>query len=156
MSKKIKAASKPGCDQNSGMSLAGARLLARWCPACRRRESNLLLSHGTGEGRSRHALPATQLGPGLDRARPEPFQTVRTPEDLRPPSQQIHRRNPRPAPHTPDLRRGRRRPRPPTRRRDQLAHQPPQQLDGRHLPKPGQRCKVLPRRIRRLSSRTGP
>jgi hypothetical protein len=31
----------------SGMSLAGARVLARWCSACRRREPGLLLSHGT-------------------------------------------------------------------------------------------------------------
>ena len=31
----------------SRMSLAGARVLARWCPACRRREPGLLLLHGT-------------------------------------------------------------------------------------------------------------
>ncbi len=31
--------SKPGRLNSPGMSLAGARLLARWCPACRRRES---------------------------------------------------------------------------------------------------------------------
>jgi hypothetical protein len=30
-----------------GMSLAGARVLARWCPAQRRREPGLLLLHGT-------------------------------------------------------------------------------------------------------------
>jgi len=30
--------SKPGCINYPGMSLAGARLLARWCPAWRRRE----------------------------------------------------------------------------------------------------------------------
>ena len=30
-----------------GISLAGARVLARWCPAQRRREPGLLLSHGT-------------------------------------------------------------------------------------------------------------
>jgi hypothetical protein len=33
-----------------GISLAGARLLARRCPAWRRREPDLLLSHGTWEG----------------------------------------------------------------------------------------------------------
>ena len=31
-------------------SLAGARLLVRWCPACRWREPGLRLLHGTGEG----------------------------------------------------------------------------------------------------------
>ena len=30
-----------------GMSLAEARLLARWCPASRRREPGLRLLHGT-------------------------------------------------------------------------------------------------------------
>jgi hypothetical protein len=30
--------SEPGSPFNPGISLAGARLLARWCPACRRRE----------------------------------------------------------------------------------------------------------------------
>jgi hypothetical protein len=30
-----------------GMSLAGARVLARWCPAQRRREPGLRLLHGT-------------------------------------------------------------------------------------------------------------
>src|SRR5664279_2529309 len=43
-------ASKPGCQCDPGMSLAGARLLARWCPACRRRESGLRLPYGTWEG----------------------------------------------------------------------------------------------------------
>ena len=33
-----------------GMSLAGARLLARWCPAWRRREPGLRLPRGTWEG----------------------------------------------------------------------------------------------------------
>jgi len=32
------------------MSLAGARLLARRCPVCRRREPDLRLLHGTWEG----------------------------------------------------------------------------------------------------------
>jgi len=36
------------------MSLAGARLLARWCPACRRREPDLRLLHGTWEGGRRY------------------------------------------------------------------------------------------------------
>src|SRR5258705_7339102 len=36
------------------MSLAGARLLARWCPAWKRREPDLLLLHGTWEGVPRH------------------------------------------------------------------------------------------------------
>jgi hypothetical protein len=31
----------------SGLSLAGARVLARWCPAWRRREPGLRLLHGT-------------------------------------------------------------------------------------------------------------
>lgn len=42
--------SKPGFQCDSGMSLAGARLLARRCPACRRREPGLRLLHGTWEG----------------------------------------------------------------------------------------------------------
>jgi len=36
------------------MSLADIRLLARWCPACRRREPGLRLPRGTGEGASWH------------------------------------------------------------------------------------------------------
>src|SRR5436190_22648907 len=40
------------------MSLAGARLLARRCPAWKRRESGLLLSRGTGEGAPRYPRPA--------------------------------------------------------------------------------------------------
>ena len=40
-----------GVSRGSGMSLAGARLLARRCPACRRREPGLRLLHGTWEGR---------------------------------------------------------------------------------------------------------
>src|SRR5690242_2133536 len=45
-----KATSEPGCFGDSGMSLADIRLLARWCPACRRREPGLRLPDGTGEG----------------------------------------------------------------------------------------------------------
>jgi hypothetical protein len=40
-------ASKPRDGSALGMSLAGARLLARWCPALRRREPGLRLLHGT-------------------------------------------------------------------------------------------------------------
>jgi hypothetical protein len=43
-------ASKPGRPKGPGMSLAGARLLARRCPACRWRESGLRLLCGTREG----------------------------------------------------------------------------------------------------------
>ena len=50
-------ASKPERPRVFGMSLAGARLLARWCPACRRRESGLRLLHGTWEGVPRHGRP---------------------------------------------------------------------------------------------------
>src|ERR1017187_1958955 len=49
-----KTTSEPGCFGYSGMSLADIRLLARWCPACRRREPGLRLPHGTGEGASRY------------------------------------------------------------------------------------------------------
>src|SRR6266704_2535749 len=47
-----------GQDRISGMSLAGARVLARWCPACRRREPGLRLLHGTWEGRCRYRPPS--------------------------------------------------------------------------------------------------
>jgi hypothetical protein len=42
--------SKPERLNGSGISLAGARLLARRCPVCRRREPDLLRLHGTWEG----------------------------------------------------------------------------------------------------------
>src|SRR5450759_1492569 len=42
--------SKPGRTSSPGMSLAVTRLLARWCPAWRRREPGLRLLHGTWEG----------------------------------------------------------------------------------------------------------
>ena len=45
--KQTRVTSKPGCTCYLGMSLAGARLLARWCPAWRRREPGLLLLRGT-------------------------------------------------------------------------------------------------------------
>ncbi len=44
-------ASKPGHMNSAGMSLAGARLLARRRPAWRRREPDLRLLHGTWEGK---------------------------------------------------------------------------------------------------------
>jgi hypothetical protein len=43
-----------GVDMAPGQSLAGVRLLARWCPAWRRRESGLRLSRGTWEGALRN------------------------------------------------------------------------------------------------------
>src|SRR5690348_14934735 len=52
-------ASKPGRPRVSGMGLAGARVLARWCPACRRREPGLRLLYGTWEGRCRYCLAAS-------------------------------------------------------------------------------------------------
>ena len=50
VSKETQMASKPGRLVCSGMSLAGAHRLARRCPACRRREPDLRLPCGTGEG----------------------------------------------------------------------------------------------------------
>jgi len=47
VSKEKQMVSKPGFCVCSGMSLAGARLLARWCPAWRRREPDLRLPRGT-------------------------------------------------------------------------------------------------------------
>ena len=49
-----KEASKPGVTFWPGMSLAGTRLLARWCPAWRRREPGLRLSCGTWESAPRY------------------------------------------------------------------------------------------------------
>lgn len=54
------------------MSLAGTSLLARWCPAYRRREPDLRLSCGTGEGASGHC----PLVVG-ERERPERSEAVR-------------------------------------------------------------------------------
>jgi hypothetical protein len=50
--------SKPEWVKDSGMSLAGARLLARWCPACRWREPGLRLLCGTREGACSTLRPA--------------------------------------------------------------------------------------------------
>ena len=55
------------------MSLADIRLLARWCPACRRREPGLLLPCGTGEGVSGHILP----GQAGEREHPKRFAAAR-------------------------------------------------------------------------------
>ena len=49
---------KTGANQECpGRSPAGGRLLAGRCPACRRREPDLLLSHGTWEGMARYCCP---------------------------------------------------------------------------------------------------
>jgi hypothetical protein len=53
-----KMTSKPERLNGAGMSLAGARLLARWCPAWRRRESGLRLLHETWEGECRYGRRA--------------------------------------------------------------------------------------------------
>src|SRR6266567_5845350 len=53
----LETTSEPGSQCNPGMSLAGARLLARRCPACRWREPGLLLLHGTWEGACRYGKP---------------------------------------------------------------------------------------------------
>jgi len=50
-----KMASEPGVTFWPGMSLADTRLLARWCPAWRRREPDLRLSCGTWESAPRHS-----------------------------------------------------------------------------------------------------
>jgi hypothetical protein len=68
VSLQIKPTSKPKYRRIFGMSLAGARLLAGWCPACRRREPDLLLSHGTGEGVPRHCLPCWGRREGVSQA----------------------------------------------------------------------------------------
>jgi hypothetical protein len=62
--RKKKMTSEPGRLNGSGMSLAGARLLARRCPAWRRRESGLRLLHGTWEGGRRYRLPGLSVWVG--------------------------------------------------------------------------------------------
>jgi hypothetical protein len=57
VSKRNETASKLGHWGCPRTSLAGARFLARWCPAWRRREPGLRLSRGTWEGLSRHSHP---------------------------------------------------------------------------------------------------
>jgi hypothetical protein len=54
-----KEASEPGVTFWPGMSLADTRLLARWCPAWRRREPGLRLSCGTWESAPRYCLPGS-------------------------------------------------------------------------------------------------
>jgi len=54
VSKAKQMASKPGYPPYPGMSLAGVRLLARWRPARRWREPDLLLPRGTWEGVPRY------------------------------------------------------------------------------------------------------
>jgi hypothetical protein len=61
-------ASKPERSRVSGMSLAGARVLARRCPACRRREPGLRHARGTWEGVARHGC---RVGDGGERECPE-------------------------------------------------------------------------------------
>ena len=73
--------SEPDRLNGSGMSLAGARLLARRCPAWRRRESGLRLLHGTWEGGCRHRRPGAggRWGGKRERAvrrKPEALSTV--------------------------------------------------------------------------------
>jgi hypothetical protein len=77
--------SKPGSSRVCGKSLAGARLLARRCPACKRREPGLRLLHGTWEGECRHCLCRALRGAGsgererVVRLNPETLSTVAAP-----------------------------------------------------------------------------
>ena len=57
-----------------GMSLAGARVLARRCPAWRRREPGLRLLHGTWEGEPRHCRRGWREG-AAERQKPEALST---------------------------------------------------------------------------------
>jgi hypothetical protein len=56
-----------GGELHRGISLAGVRLLARWCPAWRRREPDLRLRHGTWEGAPRHC-PLGEWREGVSQA----------------------------------------------------------------------------------------
>ncbi len=73
-------APEPGRLNGSGMSLAGARVLARRCPAWRRREPGLPLLHGTWEGGCRHCRLAPEGAWGnrerAARQEPEALSTV--------------------------------------------------------------------------------
>src|SRR6266705_2879752 len=62
VSKSLRWHRNRGQDRASGMGLAGARVLAGWCPACRRREPGLRLLHGTWEGRCRYRPPVAPGG----------------------------------------------------------------------------------------------
>src|SRR5438034_2178866 len=57
----FQVASKLGRARGSRMSLAGTRLLARRCPAYRRREPGLRLSRGTWEGWPRYCRQQGRL-----------------------------------------------------------------------------------------------
>jgi len=84
VSKSLSRHRNRGQDRISGMSLAGARVLARWCPACRRRESGLRLLHGTWEGWCRYRPPSRRgwcrgREGARQRRKPETLSTVAAP-----------------------------------------------------------------------------
>ncbi len=79
VSKSLSRRRNRGSDIVPGMSLAGARVLARWCPACRRREPGLRLRHGTWEGRCRYRPPSRR---GWRAGGREGARQRRTPETL--------------------------------------------------------------------------
>jgi len=58
VSKSQQVTSKPGSENSFGMSPAGVRFLAGWCPACRRREPGLPRPCGTGESAPRYCRSA--------------------------------------------------------------------------------------------------
>jgi hypothetical protein len=59
----IEVTSEPGTTFRPGRSLAGVRLLARRCPAWRRREPDLLLPCGTWEGTHDTGSDSSSDGP---------------------------------------------------------------------------------------------
>lgn len=59
--RKMQLTSEPGHSSSPGMSLAGARWLARRCPAWRRREPDLRLLRGTWEGWCRYRPSSRRL-----------------------------------------------------------------------------------------------
>ena len=71
VSKKTRLTSEPGCTCDPGMSLAGARLLARWCPAWRQRESGQAAFAWNGRKRG-PILPPRQGGERECPLRPKP------------------------------------------------------------------------------------
>lgn len=64
----FQVASKLGRARGLRTSLAETRLLARRCPACRRREPSLRLSRGTWEGWPRYRCREMARGSALKRA----------------------------------------------------------------------------------------
>jgi|SRR3982074_3420171 len=66
VSKERRLTSEPGCLRDPGMSLAGARLLARWCPAWRQREPGQAAFAWNGRERD----PKLPPGQGGKRERP--------------------------------------------------------------------------------------